>query len=98
MSGSQANPVRRAAIAGAGTSGLIAALLLHRLGWEVTVVEAHARARTGTRAPTLWPPALHVLGLVGVAGKVMAEGHPVSSWGSGRRPVSGDSTWARPGV
>lgn len=78
MSGSQTNPVRRAAIAGAGTSGLIAALLLHRLGWEVTVVEAHARARTGTRAPTLWPPALHVLGLVGVAGKVMAEGHPVS--------------------
>ena len=77
MSGRETRPVRRAAIAGAGTSGLVAALLLHRLGWEVTVVEAHARRRAGTRAPTLWPPAQHVLALVGVGGQVKAEAHPV---------------------
>lgn len=81
MSGRETRPVSRAAIAGAGTSGLVAALLLHRLGWEVTVVEAHARRRIGTRAPTLWPPALHVLTLVGVGGQVKAEAHAVSTLG-----------------
>lgn len=90
MSGSRRRPPRRAAIAGAGTSGLVAALLLHQLGWEVTVVEAHARPRTGTRAPTLWPPALHVLDLLGLGDKVPAEAQPVEALKF--RTESGDRT------
>lgn len=69
----------RAVIAGAGTSGLVASLLLRRLGWDVIVLETHARPRTGTRAPTIWPPALHAFEVAGVADQVAAEANPVTA-------------------
>lgn len=75
----ESSATRRVAIAGAGTSGLTAALLFRKLGWEVTVIEVHVRPRTGTRAPTLWPPALHVLDLIGVADQVKNEAHLVEA-------------------
>lgn len=69
----------KALIAGAGTSGLVASLLLRKAGWEVTIIEPHSSVRTGTRAPTLWPPALHILNLIGITDQILSEAHLISA-------------------
>ncbi|WP_181139458.1 NAD(P)/FAD-dependent oxidoreductase [Streptomyces sp. Ru71] len=66
-----------ALIAGAGPAGLALAALLGSAGWQVTVLEQLAERRAGTRAPTLWPPAMHLLDTLGVGDRVREVSHLV---------------------
>lgn len=73
--------IRHALVAGAGISGLAAALALHRQGWAVTVAE-----RSGSPAPVgsgiaLAPNALRALEALGVVDEVRAWSVGLDSMG-----------------
>ncbi|MET7425136.1 NAD(P)/FAD-dependent oxidoreductase [Dactylosporangium sp. NPDC005555] len=61
-------------VAGAGPVGLTAALTLHRLGADVTVLEAGAALATQSRASTFHPPSLEMLAGLGVLPALLAQG------------------------
>ena len=64
----------RVFIAGAGPVGLVAAANLLRHGVPVTVFEAGAALAEESRASTFHPPTLDMLGDVGAAGPLIAQG------------------------
>jgi 2-polyprenyl-6-methoxyphenol hydroxylase-like FAD-dependent oxidoreductase len=64
-------------VVGAGPCGLAAACALRKLGVSVRVVEASTEPRKGSRAVQLWPPALEVLGELGVLDDALAAGQKV---------------------
>lgn len=70
-------------IVGAGPAGLVLACFLAQEGVDVAVVERRQQPREYSRAIGLHPPALAVLGLIGLEGPVRAEGLRVHS-GIGR--------------
>jgi 2-polyprenyl-6-methoxyphenol hydroxylase-like FAD-dependent oxidoreductase len=61
-------------VAGAGPVGLTAALTLHRLGADVTVLEAGDALATESRASTFHPPSLEMLAGLGVLPALLAQG------------------------
>ncbi|WP_327011243.1 FAD-dependent monooxygenase [Dactylosporangium sp. NBC_01737] len=61
-------------VAGAGPVGLTAALTLHRLGVDVTVLEAGDALATESRASTFHPPSLEMLAELGVLPALLAQG------------------------
>lgn len=61
-------------VAGAGPVGLTAALTLHRLGADVTVLEAGDELATQSRASTFHPPSLEMLAELGVLDALLAQG------------------------
>ncbi|GAA3228184.1 FAD-dependent oxidoreductase [Dactylosporangium siamense] len=61
-------------VAGAGPVGLTAALTLHRLGVDVTVLEAGDALATESRASTFHPPSLEMLADLGVLDALLAQG------------------------
>ena len=61
-------------VAGAGPVGLTAALTLHRLGVDVTVLEAGDALATESRASTFHPPSLEMLADLGVLPALLAQG------------------------
>ncbi|MGW2480111.1 FAD-dependent oxidoreductase [Streptomyces sp. NPDC001571] len=75
--GPSASRQSTALIAGAGPAGLALAGLLGSAGWQVTVLEPLTERRAGTRAPTLWPPAAHLLDTLGAGRRVRARAHRV---------------------
>lgn len=69
-------------IAGAGPSGLSAALFLSELGLEVTVVERGDAPSTDPRAATFHPPTLEMLAPSGVTGRLISRGIIGAEWQS----------------
>ena len=67
-------------IAGAGPTGLVAALALARQGVPVVVLEAEAELPATLRATTFHPPTLDMLETLGAAGEVLALGHVSPNW------------------
>lgn len=61
-------------VAGAGPVGLTAALTLHRLGADVTVLEAGDALATQSRASTFHPPSLEMLAGLGVLPALLRHG------------------------
>jgi 2-polyprenyl-6-methoxyphenol hydroxylase-like FAD-dependent oxidoreductase len=61
-------------VVGAGPVGLTAALTLHRLGADVTVLEAGDALATESRASTFHPPSLEMLAGLGVLPALLAQG------------------------
>ncbi|MEV0562973.1 NAD(P)/FAD-dependent oxidoreductase [Dactylosporangium sp. NPDC050588] len=61
-------------VAGAGPVGLTAALTLHRLGADVTVLEAGDALATESRASTFHPPSLEMLAGLGVLPALLEQG------------------------
>ncbi|MEV4136015.1 NAD(P)/FAD-dependent oxidoreductase [Dactylosporangium sp. NPDC049742] len=61
-------------VAGAGPVGLTAALTLHRLGADVTVLEAGDALATESRASTFHPPSLEMLAGLGVLPTLLEQG------------------------
>ncbi|MDG6103644.1 FAD-dependent monooxygenase [Dactylosporangium aurantiacum] len=61
-------------VAGAGPVGLTAALTLHRLGVDVTVLEAGDDLATQSRASTFHPPSLEMLAGLGVLPALLRQG------------------------
>ncbi|GAA1499679.1 NAD(P)/FAD-dependent oxidoreductase [Dactylosporangium maewongense] len=61
-------------VAGAGPVGLTAALTLHRLGADVTVLEAGEALATESRASTFHPPSLEMLAGLGVLPALLEQG------------------------
>jgi len=86
----------RVLIAGAGPVGLVAAANLVRHGVPVTVFEAGTDLGTESRASTFHPPTLDMLGELGVAEKLVAQGlvAPQFQYRSRRHGVLGQFDFA----
>lgn len=69
---------RPCTVVGAGPAGLSVAILLRLANWNVTILDRLTVQRPGTRAPTLWPPAMNVMDLVGVGDSVRERSCEVS--------------------
>ena len=68
------------AIVGAGPVGLVLALLLHRAGVAVTVLEAGPAIAEELRASTFHPPTLDMLDGLGLAAPLVAQGLVTPTW------------------
>jgi 2-polyprenyl-6-methoxyphenol hydroxylase-like FAD-dependent oxidoreductase len=78
---------RTAVVVGGGIGGLASAVALRSAGWEVRVLERGEALREVGAGITLWPNALHALDLLGVGGRVRAQG--VIEAGAGFRDQAG---------
>jgi 3-(3-hydroxy-phenyl)propionate hydroxylase len=67
-------------VAGAGPSGLTAALMLARAGVPVRVLERHAEPFEDPRAATIHPPTLELFSGSGVADDLLAQGIVAPVW------------------
>ncbi len=67
-------------IAGAGPSGLTAALMLARTGVSVRVLERHTEPFEDPRAATIHPPTMEMYAASGVAADLLAEGLRAPVW------------------
>jgi 2-polyprenyl-6-methoxyphenol hydroxylase-like FAD-dependent oxidoreductase len=68
-----------AIVVGGGVGGLAAALALRRAGLAVTVLEAEPTPLEAGAGLSLWPNAMHALGVLGVADQVQARGAVMDS-------------------
>jgi len=68
------------AIAGAGPSGMTAALFLARAGVQVTVLERHAKPFEDPRAATIHPPTMELYAESGVTAGLHARGIVAPIW------------------
>jgi 3-(3-hydroxy-phenyl)propionate hydroxylase len=68
------------AIVGAGPVGLTLALLLHRAGHHVVVLEAAPDIAEELRASTFHPPSLDMLDTLGLAQPLIAQGLVTPTW------------------
>ncbi|MBB5957859.1 2-polyprenyl-6-methoxyphenol hydroxylase-like FAD-dependent oxidoreductase [Saccharothrix tamanrassetensis] len=66
----------RATVVGGGLGGLAAAVALHKVGWEVTVLERAAEFGEVGAGVGVMPNALRALGALGLADEVRAIGTP----------------------
>src|SRR5215510_11857129 len=81
----------KAIVVGAGPNGLVAALVLARAGWDVTVLEANARPGGGMRTEQLTLP--------GVLHDVCSAIHPLAVGSPAFRELAtGDRTLADHGL
>jgi 3-(3-hydroxy-phenyl)propionate hydroxylase len=71
---------RRIAIIGAGPVGLVLALRLATLGVPSLVLEAEAAISEDLRASTFHPPTLDMLGELGLADSLIAQGLVTPTW------------------
>lgn len=67
-------------IAGAGPSGLAAALFLVQQGTQVTVLELESSLSEDMRASTFHPPTLDMLHESGIAARLIEQGHQARCW------------------
>ncbi|WP_433286027.1 FAD-dependent monooxygenase [Pseudonocardia sp. CA-142604] len=88
------NGTRSAVVIGAGIGGLTAAVALHRIGWDVTVLERSPVITEVGAGLTLWPNAIRTLGVLGLEATVSAHAIPTVSRGNIRQP---DGRWLRHG-
>lgn len=75
-------------VVGAGPTGLMLAACLARLGIDAEVVDAKAGPTRESRALVVQARTLEVYDQLGIAGRAVAEGHPIETVvpGAGRRP------------
>lgn len=64
-------------VAGAGPVGLVAALILARVGIEITVLEKRPALTAASKASTFHPATLEILDSLGVLAPMLAEGEVV---------------------
>jgi phytoene dehydrogenase-like protein len=77
-------------VVGAGPNGLVAAVVLARAGWDVTVLEAQDRPGGGTRSAELTLP--------GVVHDVCSAIHPLALASPAFRRLDGDGAFAAHGL
>ncbi|MFI0421019.1 FAD-dependent monooxygenase [Spongiactinospora sp. 9N601] len=87
----------RAIVAGGGIGGLAAALALHRIGWQATVLERAPEAREIGAGMSQAPNAMRALNALGVGEQARAAGVPTYSAANLRLPDGRHLQRARPG-
>ncbi|WP_262496171.1 FAD-dependent monooxygenase [Nonomuraea sp. SYSU D8015] len=86
-----------AIVVGGGIGGLAAALALHRVGWQATVLERAAELREIGAGMSQAPNAMRALAELGVAEQARAVGVPTHASGNLRTPDGRYLQQARPG-
>ncbi|MFF5084621.1 FAD-dependent monooxygenase [Actinoplanes sp. NPDC000266] len=81
--------MRRATVIGAGTGGLTTAIGLHRLGWQVTVLERSPAPAVAGAGLSLFGNAFAALDAVGAGDAVRAIAGPHSTLTAGQRRSDG---------
>ena len=69
----------RAVVIGGGIGGLMAGIVLRRIGWDAIVCERAPEIREVGAGLTLWSNAVEVLRKLGFGKEVEAVSHPYSS-------------------
>ena len=80
-------------IAGAGPSGMVAAVALAKAGVPVTVLEAEADLRADLRASTFHPPTLDLLESLDATAELIAQGLIARTWQYRDRVAGPIVTW-----